>query len=94
MKQGVVLYSKRDGIYLGCCLGLGFWTELETAGQDAAVVFDDEEQARAHMASWDLPPPEDVRLVLVTMDRGNYASIESCVAAGLPAWHPDGVTAH
>jgi len=35
-----VLYNEEMGIYLGSCMGMGFWTKLDSVGQDAVVVFD------------------------------------------------------
>jgi hypothetical protein len=85
--MAVVIYSKEDGVYLGSFLGLGFWTNLDTAGQSSAVTFPSEQAARDYMATWDTPPPADVQVVDVVPDDGpNGASIAACVQAGLPAW--------
>ncbi|WP_321967156.1 hypothetical protein [Burkholderia cepacia] len=84
----VVIYNERDGVFLGTALGLGFWSKLECAGQDAAATFESEKQAREFMSTW-ITRPDHVRFVPVVADCGNYASISSCVAAGLPAWNPN-----
>lgn len=89
----VVLFHPEDGIYLGHCMGLGFWTKLDPVGQPSAVCFDDEADARAHMQTWECGPKEGVLFVTVQPDSANgevrYASIQACVAAGLEAWDPD-----
>ena len=93
---GYVLYSERDGVFIGHGLGLGFWSKLDPVGQNCAVTFKSEEDAlnaaplfHAHT---------DVRAVPVVVDQpapdmagvpAHYVSIAACVAAGLPAWNPD-----
>ena len=93
-----VIYRADRGVYLGNCMGMGFWSKWDAVGQDAAVAFPSEAAARAHVATWDEPLSSfEVRSV-PTFSRfegsgmpvnADYASIEECVAAGLPAWHPD-----
>jgi len=52
-----VLISRPDfGIYVGHALGFGFWSLLDTAGQDCAVTFPDTASAIEHINSWDNPP--------------------------------------
>lgn len=52
-----ILITRPDfGIYVGHALGFGFWSLLDTAGQDCAVTFPDEAAARDHISSWDNPP--------------------------------------
>ena len=84
--MSVVIYSEEDGVYLGCALGLSFWSNLDPVGQPSAVTFADESEADAHMRTWANGRPEGVRLVSVEADEGNYASIAACVRAGLPGW--------
>lgn len=83
-----VLFQKDWGIYLGNAMGLGFWTLLDSVGQDAACTFETEEHAHAHVATWDSKPPDDYRVVKVVTKDKRFATIEECVAAGLPAWTP------
>lgn len=92
-----VIVSDRDGVYLGSALGLGFWSKLDPAGQDAAVVFPSPEVAFEHLASWQGQAISGLRCVPVHPDiKGGglvaekYASIQACVNAGLEAWKPDG----
>lgn len=91
-KQGFVIVSSAMGIYLGSCLGLGFWSKLDPAGQGSAVTFESVSEAEDYMKSWDGGRPDGVSFKPVFPDEGIYASIRACVAAGLGAWSPDGPT--
>ena len=83
-----VITHPEMGIYLGSFLGLGFWSKLDPAGQDAAPVFASSEEAETYMATWDNARPEGavLRPVIPDSDDGTYASIDACVAAGLDRW--------
>jgi hypothetical protein len=74
------------GIYLGRCLGLGFWSKLDPVGQPSACTFESQGQAEAHMARWVEGPPEGVRFHPVEPDDGPYATVAAWVAAGLEPW--------
>lgn len=74
-----------QGIYVGHGLGLAFWSLWEAAGQDCAVVFDTEDEAREHVSSWmDHNDPDDYgyAAVDVAADAG-HATVEELCAAGL-----------
>jgi hypothetical protein len=86
-KSGIVIYSERDGIFLGSLLGLAFWSKLESAGQTHACTFESVSQALAHVSAW-ATKPTDMVFVSVSEDADRCASIAACVAAGLPAWDP------
>jgi hypothetical protein len=82
-----VIFTKQAGIYLGNAMGLGFWSLWDPVGQDHAVTFDDVDEAKAHIASWDqVPPGIEYRPVECA---GRYATLAECVASGLPGWDPD-----
>lgn len=85
-----VLVHKEYGIYLGSASGRGFWSQIDPAGQSAAITFPSPEEAFAHAATWENPIDlETLRCVEVVPDIGDlWASIEACVCAGLSAWHP------
>jgi hypothetical protein len=85
-----VLFQKDWGIYLGGCMGLGFWTKLDPVGQTAACVFKKAEDVHKHIATWENHPPDDYKVMPVATEHDLYATMEECVAAGLPAWDPDG----
>lgn len=86
-KMAVVIYSDIDGVYLGTCMGLGFWSKLDPVGQPSAATFENEAQAEAFMATWDGGRPEGVRFVPVEADDGGtHASMASCMRSGLPGW--------
>lgn len=91
-----VIYSEKYGVFLGTAMGLAFWSKLETAGQEAAPVFDSADEAMGFLATWpELSGPSDemlgVEFVQVVPDVRNeggasYASNAACIAAGLPGW--------
>lgn len=87
--QRVILHHREMGIYLGSCMGLGFWTKLDPAGQDAAWTFENIQHAREAIASWDTPV-ENPMFTHIEVD-GEFATIEQCVAVGLEAWEPNQV---
>ena len=84
-----VVFHPQNGVFMGEFLGLGFWSQLDPAGQDAAITFQNKEAAESMLKSWPLLP-EGIQIVPVKPDADGFASIEACVAAGLPAWHPEG----
>lgn len=87
----VVIVEKDLGIYLGSFWGMGFWSKLDPVGQPSATCFENKEEAMKHIASWG---PSDVKRdytfheVELTERHGQalYASIASCVKAGLEGW--------
>lgn len=86
MAQRVIMSHKQMGVYLGCCLGLGFWSKLDPAGQDAAWTFESIEQAKAGVATWDNPIPEDELMFTHVEVDGEFATMAQCVEAGLDEW--------
>jgi hypothetical protein len=89
--MSVVIVHPTDGIFIGEKLGLGVWSKLDPAGQDAAAAFKDVAEAEAVMRRWIGGRPDGVVFRQVEADRNNglHASIEACVRAGLPAWDPN-----
>lgn len=81
-----VLYDETLGVYLGGCMGLGFWSKLDPAGQDAAVTFPSARDAEEHKASWDDPIPSAQPIPVEPDIAFGYASIEACKKVGLPGW--------
>ena len=81
----VAIVSKSLGVYLGSCLGLGFWSKLDSAGQSSAVTFADESEASAHVYTW-RDVPADYDFVPVEADDGVYATAAACERAGLGNW--------
>ncbi len=82
-----VLYTQELGVYLGSCMGLGFWSKLDPVGQPSAVVFPSKDRAFEFSATWD-SPVEDLQFqeLIPDEDLGLFASIDCCVKAGLPRW--------
>ena len=90
--KSYVIYHEDDGIYLGNCMGFGFWTKLDPVGQDAAPIFPTEEEALQHIKaiSETTPHLSDCRTVPVeTESEDHYADIQACTKAGLPSWNPN-----
>ena len=81
-----VIHHPQMGIYLGNALGLGFWTKIDTVGQDSAVTFESTKQAEEHMATWDQGRPTEATIQQFCADKGYYASASACAAAGLEPW--------
>lgn len=84
----VVLVHDEMGVYLGHCMGLGFWTMLDDVGQDTAVCFDDEAAAREYIKSSEAADVfTGVRTVRVKPDvkesAGAYISFEELRKQGL-----------
>lgn len=79
----IVITHQELGIYVGSCLGLGFWSLLDTAGQPAVATFLDEEEAREHVASWEeLNDPASYGYVEV-FTAGSHATVDELAEAGL-----------
>lgn len=82
--SGCVITHPSLGVYLGNCLGLGFWTLLDPVGQGEAVAFPNEAAARAHVASWDENnDPHAYAYVAAARPGAGYATIADLIAAGL-----------
>jgi hypothetical protein len=87
LRTAVVLHSPEQGVYLGEAMGLAFWSALESADQPSAPTFVSVADAQQYLASWNSPPPADLQFVWVEPEpRGQYASMDACVRAGLPKW--------
>ncbi len=81
-----VLTHPEHGIYIGSCMGLGFWSKLDAAGQDAVCTFVSEAEAAEYIQSWDGGHnPADYQLKPVTPSLDNYATVADLRAAGLEA---------
>jgi hypothetical protein len=79
----VVLVHNEFGIYLGNCMGLGFFSMLDCAGQDQAVTFATPEAARQHVADW-TSENDPLRFHTVqVIAASTWATIDELDAAGL-----------
>lgn len=73
-----VLISRLDfGIYVGHALGFGFWSLLDTAGQEDAVTFPTKQAALDHINSWD-NPPDTAEFSFPTVDDGGRGTLPRC----------------
>jgi hypothetical protein len=87
----ILLVHDGWGVYLGSCLGLGFWSQQDPCGQTEAVTFPSEAEARDVVASWRPMvgeyDPDDFRYVEVEVaGEDGYATMAECVAAGQEPW--------
>ncbi|KXH70614.1 MAG: hypothetical protein AM326_12325 [Candidatus Thorarchaeota archaeon SMTZ-45] len=83
------MVHSEQGVYIGSCMGLGFWSKLDAVGQTHAVVFDSKDQAMSCVNSWDNPMPEsDLSFLPVEHKEPGYASIDECERAGVERWVP------
>lgn len=89
MARRILMSHPTLGIYLGSCLGFGFWSKLDPAGQDAAWTFESEEVAKEGAASWDHPIPKNELTFTPVEVEGEFATIAQCVEVGLEGWDPD-----
>jgi len=86
-----IINSKQLGVYLGSCLGLGFWSKLDAAGQIFACTFETQEDAQKHIDTWEYNEhlPGDFEFLEVEIDNVVMgAPIEQCVKAGAERWEP------
>lgn len=86
MKPRYLLTCPEYGVFLGTMWGLGFWSEIDPVGQDAAITFESREEAHEFADSWeDLPEGVTTLEVVADLAEG-YASVSACVAAGATPW--------
>lgn len=91
-----VVYSRQFGVFLGKFREFAIWSEVDSAGQEYACVFDSKDEALAfmHKHFWLFMHPEimegidivDVVPDMETEDGGRFASAQACAQAGLPPW--------
>jgi hypothetical protein len=84
-----IILSASMGVYLGSCMGLGFWSKLDPAGQDEAVTFPAPGIAMAHVAEWEslADHPCDLTYPFVSdANSDGYATEAECVDAGAAPW--------
>lgn len=84
-----LLVSRSMGVYLGSCMGMGFWSKLDPVDQPSAVTFDSAETIRNVMAEWDglgSLPSDMIFPEVEDADGDGYATEAECVAAGVDPW--------
>lgn len=83
-----ILYSLINGVYLGSCLGLGFWSKLDPAGQVSAVTFKSKQDAKNYIASWDNPNSiPDIKVKQVTVRVSGRLDVGECKYNGFEGWY-------
>jgi len=76
----VVIVSETDGIFVGHALGLGFWSLLDSVGQQEVCTFENTFQARQFVRKWGNPDAYTYRQVKT---KGDFATVKELKAAGL-----------
>ena len=84
MTTRILIYSEADGVYLGSCMGLGFWSELDSVGQEEAVTFESIDDAKNYLETWKEKVSNIIFLPVETENR--YASEKECLKAGVKPW--------
>ncbi len=89
MNKGYVIFNNEMGVFLGHCMGMGFWSALDAVGQDEAVAFlpDEATQAITDITSnldgtFELKEVDNLKYINGT----HYVSMEDCIKSGIPAW--------
>lgn len=83
-----VVHSEKLGIFLGQCIGLAFWSLLDAAGQETAYTFPTQADAFSFIDDCLAEVDDEFEVTSLIPSLGEYATIEDCVRAGLPAWIP------
>ncbi len=78
----VVITHPEFGAYIGSFLGLGFWTNMDCAGQTECVTFADETDARDFIKTWS-ENNDPVAYSFVTVNASSWADIATLKAAGI-----------
>jgi len=80
-----VITHPEHGIYLGSCMGLGFWSMLDAVGQESACTFPDRDEALAHIQSWENnnDPAQYATVDVLTCGAEGFATIADLRSAGL-----------
>jgi len=84
----IIILSKSLGVYLGSCMGFGFWSKPDPVGQTESVAFEDQTAAEEFMLTWDglADLPSDMSYPEVKSHDGQYVTMEECVNAGAEPW--------
>lgn len=80
-----VITHPEMGIYLGNAFGIKFWSKQSPVGL-RAITFETINEAEKVVARWQRIKRTNLRFVEVVADEGRYASVQSCMNAGLEGW--------
>lgn len=87
MFKRFIIVSQKEGVFLGSCMGMCFWSNLDSVGQDEAVSFDSrrtaEEIIKENPGAF---PMKDINIREVETQDDTYATIAECVAVGVSPW--------
>lgn len=86
----VLIVSRSFGVYLGTCMGMGFWSKLENLEMPEACNFPSADEALRVMQTWDgfLSLPDDMTFPFVEdADQDGYSTLaECCAVEGVEPW--------
>ena len=83
-KESLVLVRDEWGVYLGSCMGFGFWTKIDPVGSLAAIAFDNEAAGIQHIRRLNADnDPAMYRFVPVLASINGFATIDDLKRAGL-----------
>lgn len=80
-----ILNHPELGVFVGECLGLVFWSQLDAVGQSEVVTFPDESSARYELKMMYPTDSSAAEVIKVETDTP-YATEAQCVAAGAKPW--------
>jgi hypothetical protein len=87
-KVGYVIHSDRWGTFLREDFGIPFWSNVNPEGIDEAQLFPDTEAAQRTLVAIGYPAEECQFRRVDVYHTATTASIDDCVAAGVPRWNP------
>ncbi len=77
------------GVYLGACMGLGFWSKLDPAGQTEAPTFESIDHINEMIEEWEClgTLPSDMTFPQVNVaGKEPYIDEKECVRVGAEPW--------
>ena len=80
--QRIIVIHDEMGIYIGSCIGLGFWTLLDSVGQHSVVTFSTVEEARNMIANWEEHNNPDEYKYGKVVCKNIYASRRELILSG------------
>jgi hypothetical protein len=90
-KVGYLIHSTRWGTFLRQVYGVPFWSKVNPEGIDEAQVFAGAESAQQILRTLQIGHDCELRRVDVH-HTADTASIDDCVAAGIPRWDPSSLS--
>lgn len=87
MNDRFIIVSKEAGVFLGECLGMLFWSELDAVGQGSAISFVTRQRADDLVAeNPEAFPMDDINIIPVKTSDLYWASMAECMLSGVKDW--------